>query len=101
MIKILNTMKKDIPVELLLDMVTSPSEVTDVYQRLSLVLEHFLDTSIGIAGYIILDNNVRLAVNQQQPFLLQFEETIASKNIINIADIMLQNDPAYLLKNEH
>jgi len=101
MIKILNSMKKDIAIELLLNMVTSPSEVTDVFQRLSLVLDHFLNTGIGIAGYIIMDNNVRQAVNQQAPFLLQFPESIASKNIQNIAEILLENEPVFLMDKDH
>lgn len=100
MIKILNSMKKDIVIELLLNMVTSTSEVTDVYQRLSLVLEHFLNTSIGIAGYVILDNNVRLAVNKQEPFFLEFNDSIASKNIKNIAEILFENESVSQLTNK-
>ncbi len=100
MIKILNSIKKDICIELLLNMVTTPSEVTDVYQRLSLVLEHFLNTDIGIAGYVLLDNNVRLAVNLQEPFLLQYNDSIASKNIQNIAEILLENESVFQLTNK-
>ncbi len=92
MIKILNSMKKSIPIDLLLNMVTSPSEVTDVYQRLTLVLDHFLDFSIGIAGYIILDGKVRQSVNQQEPFILQYKDAIASQNIYDIADIILEGE---------
>ena len=90
MIKILNSMKDDISIDLLLNMVTSPTEVTDVYQRLSLVLEHFLDYSVGIAGYLMFDQTVRQAVIKQEPFLLFNKESIASKNMINVAEILLK-----------
>jgi len=92
MIKILNSMKKNIPIDLLLNMVTSPSEVTDVYQRLTLVLDHFLDFSIGIAGYVILDGKVRQAVNQQEPFILLYKDSVAGKNIYDIADIIFESE---------
>ena len=88
MIKILNSMKKDIPIDLLLNMVTSPTEVSDVYQRLSLVLEHFLGFSVGICGYLLFDPGVRAAVHKQEPFILMNPNSVASDNIINIAKIV-------------
>ncbi len=91
MIKILNSMKKNISIDLLLNMVTSPSEVTDVYQRLSLVLEHFLDTSVGIAGYLLFDQAVRQAVIKQEPFLFLNKNSVASQNMINVAKILIGN----------
>ncbi len=81
MIKLLDSIKHDAPINLLQNMVSKPSQVTDVYERLSLVLQYFLDTNIGIAGYIAFDENVRSAVEQQRPFIQAFPDSIASSNI--------------------
>jgi len=92
MIKVLDSVQQDLSIDLLHNMVTSATEVTDVYQRLSLVLQHFLDITIGIAGYIELDDKVRQAIQQQIPVLLSFPDSPASLNIHNIAESILNQE---------
>jgi len=89
MMKIFDSLRKDIPVDLLLNMVSNTSEVFDVYQRLSLVVEHFLGIHLGIVGYLEMDEHVRQAVKRQQPFYLLFPETTASVNLQNVAEAVV------------
>ncbi len=91
LIKIMNSIKKDIKVNLLLNMVYSVAEVADVYQRFSLVLKHFLGVSIGIIGYITHDEHVRMAVKKQEPLVLAFPESTAASDIQNVATTVLAN----------
>ncbi len=89
MIKIFDASRKDIPIDLLLNMVSNTSEVFDVYQRLSLVVEHFLGIHLGIVGYIEMDEHVRQSVKKQQPFLLLFPECVAAVNLQNVAEAII------------
>ena len=91
MVKILDSIKKDIDIKLLMNMVSSEAEVSDVYQRLSLVLDHFLNFSIGITGYITFDQHVRKSINLQKPFIQLFPETDASEDIRTVVERILEN----------
>jgi flagellar biosynthesis protein FlhG len=89
MIKVFDSLRKDTPIDLLLNMVTVTSEVFDVYQRLSLVVEHFLGIHLGIVGYIEMDEHVRRAVKQQQPFFSLYPESTAAANLQTVAETIL------------
>jgi len=91
MIKILSSFRNDINIKLLLNFVGSKAEVDDVYERLSLVLDHFLGIKVGLAGYIENDEKVRQAVNKQQPFLDMFPGSVASKCINRIAESIIND----------
>ncbi len=100
MIKVLDSMQQHLSIDLIHNMVTSAAEVTDVFQRLSLVLQHFLDITIGIAGYIELDDKVRQAIQQQVPLLRSFPDCPASLNIHSIAETILNQEHAALNASE-
>lgn len=94
MIKVLDSVQQELSIDLVHNMVTSATEVADVYQRLSLVLQHFLDITIGIVGYIELDDHVRRAVQQQVPLLRAFPDSPASLNMHHIAETILNQEHA-------
>jgi len=96
MIKILYSFRNDINLKLLLNLVSSKSEVDDVYERISLVLDHFLGIKVGLIGYIENDEKVRHAVNKQQPFLEIFPKSVASKCINRIADTIKQDNKKFV-----
>jgi len=91
MIKVLDSHKKNLPIKLVLNMVYDASEVADVYQRLSLVLQHFLGIRIELAGFISYDERVRRAIHLQKPFILSFPETAASEEILQLAGSVLSS----------
>jgi flagellar biosynthesis protein FlhG len=92
-IKVVNSMELNGNISLLHNMITSPAEVSEMFQRFSLVLNHFLEMDVTIIGYVELDENVREAVKRQQPFLLAYPETAASHNIQYICESLLKNEP--------
>ena len=91
-IKVVNSLEIKGNISLLHNMVTSPAEVSEMFQRFSLVLNHFLEMDVTIIGYVELDDNIREAVKRQQPFLLAYPETSASHNIIYICESLIKNE---------
>lgn len=93
-IKVVNSMELKGNISLLHNMITSPAEVSEMFQRFSLVLNHFLELDVTIIGYVELDENIRESVKRQQPFILAYPETPASHNILYICDSLLKNEHA-------
>ena len=91
MTKILHSMKNDINLKLLFNLSHSATEVHEVYERLSLVLNHFLGLDINLIGYIENDINVQKAVKKQQPFIQLYPKCHASKSISRIAEKIMSN----------
>lgn len=91
MTKILHSFKKDINIKLILNRVNSKSEVNDIYERLSLVIDHFLGIRLDIIGYIERDEAVEHAVLRQKPFILSYPKSPASWCVNQIANNVLRN----------
>jgi len=85
MIKILHNMRDNMSFNVVVNFVESEEEAKEVYERFSLVVEHFLGARINFLGYITEDRSVREAVNMQRPLLKMYPESKASQCIKQIA----------------
>jgi len=86
LIKVLTSKSKVSPnLSLLVNMVSVQTEAEQVYEKIEMVTNHFLQTEIKFLGFIIRDQTVSKAIIQQQPFLRYDEKCIASRNLWSIA----------------
>ncbi|HAR95634.1 MAG TPA: flagellar synthesis regulator FleN [Deltaproteobacteria bacterium] len=85
-IKVLHksTMRRDF--RILVNMVRDEREALDVYRKLLLVTDRFLDVSLDFGGYIPSDKNVNLAIKKQRLWAESFPETFATKALQQICD---------------
>ena len=77
--------KSNLDLNLLVNMVSVQNEADQVYEKIQMVVNHFLQTEIKFLGYIIRDQTDSKAIIQQEPFLRYDEKCIASKNLWSIA----------------
>ena len=90
MTKILHSFKENINLKLVLNLVSSKSEVNDIYERLSLVTDHFLGIKLDMIGYIQKDEAVQNSVLRQKPLLQIHPKSPASWCITQIAGKIIQ-----------
>jgi flagellar biosynthesis protein FlhG len=85
-IKVLHksTMRRDF--RILVNMVRDEREALDVYRKLLLVTDRFLDVSLDFGGYIPSDKNVNLAIKKQRLWAESFPDTFATKALQQICD---------------
>ena len=88
LVKILFGMKRGIQFQALINFVQSEEEAEEVFERFSLVVQHFLQADTDLLGYVIEDKHVRNAVQEQNPFIRIFPNSKASKCIHRIAERM-------------
>lgn len=79
-----STMRRDFKV--LVNMVRDEREALDVYRKLLLVTDRFLDVSLDFGGYIPSDKNVNLAIKKQRLWAESFPDTFATKALQQICD---------------
>lgn len=85
LVKVLYRARPEIPLRLVLNMVDSPQEAYEVWERFALVVQHFLQRDIALAGYIVADWSVPHAVKRQRPLLLECPSAPAAECIRHIA----------------
>lgn len=78
MIKLISHRSPLVRLHLLVNMVKSAEEASDVYEKLNLVVQNFLSVPISYLGHIPRDPNVGTAVTHQTPFLMAFPKCTAS-----------------------
>jgi len=79
LIKVLSTRHQQRRFRLLVNMVRKPMEGKDVFRKLSLVTDRFLNVSLDYVGCIPFDDCVPLAVSQQRPVIVAFPRSTASR----------------------
>ena len=72
-------------IKLLINVVDNSNEALDVVERIRLVTEKFLDTQIEYVGHILRDKRVNEAIMAQNPLILSYPTSKASKCISFIA----------------
>lgn len=77
-------------VEVVVNLARSQSEGAAVYRRLDRVSRTFLNASLGHAGTIVDDARVREAVRSRTPFLVNYPNCIASRELRQIAARLLR-----------
>lgn len=85
LIKVLFTRYQEKEFSVLVNSVRNPDEALDVFRRLSLATERFLNISLDYLGYIPYDRDVQKAVRSQRAFIDAYPDCPASKKVIEIA----------------
>jgi flagellar biosynthesis protein FlhG len=78
---------------LLVNMVKSPAEAKEVYNRLSQATDHFLNLTIEYLGYVLYDEKLSEAVKQQKAMAALYPQSPASKCLKKIAEKICQEKP--------
>ena len=86
LIKVLSRSDPDIRFSALVNRVESKSEALEVYERFSLVIDHFLDMNVPLFGYVLEDRRLTRAVQNQRPILAAYPRSRVSKCIRMMAE---------------
>lgn len=78
MIKVISRQSPNARVHILVNMVKSNEQAADLFDRLNLVVQNFLQFPIEFLGALPFDPFVQQAVSMQKPFCLQFPKAPAS-----------------------
>ncbi|UVI32516.1 MinD/ParA family protein [Paenibacillus spongiae] len=93
LIKMVKAMDHDVPFKLVVNRAENQKEGKATADKIALVAERFLQTSLPLLGIILDDSNVSRAVKRQSPFLLSYPGTAASRDVAAIAR-QFCNEPA-------
>ena len=77
---------------ILANMVRSPNEGKLTWQKINIVTKKFLDYEVKYIGCILHDAKVVTAINDQEPFVLAYPASSASRSIEEIARKILTED---------
>lgn len=81
---------------LVVNRVSKESEGVLVAQKFKLVGERFLDLDIKILGHILYDPQVEYGIRRQEALIQAFPRSIAAKNIMSMAEKLIDEDNAVL-----
>ena len=70
--------------QIIVNMVRDEKEALDIYKKILLVTDRFLNISLDFGGYIPVDKNVNIAVKKQKLWAETFPETRATKALAQI-----------------
>lgn len=92
LIKVLFTRYQEKDFHILVNLAKNSEEGFEVFRRLSLVAEKFLNLSLNYLGYIPVDESVQKAVRGQKAFVDVYPNSPASKKILDIVPKLLGQD---------
>lgn len=78
MIKVISHHNPTLPIRMMVNLVGSREEAVDVFDRLNLVVQNFLNIPVELLGYLPRDHSVVMAVASQKAFILQYPKARAS-----------------------
>lgn len=85
-IKMVNNMQPGISFKLVINRVTEPREGKQTADKITLVAKKFLQMDIPTMGYVSDDSNISKAVKRQIPFSVAYPNTVATRNLQEIAE---------------
>lgn len=85
LIKVVSREGPGLRLGLLVNFASSKQESEEVFEKLNLVVERFLQVEIENFGYLPIDGHIPKAVRMQQPLLLAYPKSKAAKCIYSIA----------------
>lgn len=91
LIKVLFTRYQEKDFRILVNSARSSTEAFEVFKRLSIAVERFLNISLDYLGYVPFDRSVQEAVRQQKALVDIYPDGIVVKNIMDIASKLLEN----------
>ena len=92
MIKVLFFRAKNPNISLIINMAQTEDEAKTIYNKINLIVQHFLNKSVNNLGFILLDKNVKESVREQAPLIIKRPRSTASANIHNIAITIMKED---------
>ncbi|MFZ5352062.1 MAG: MinD/ParA family protein [Bacillota bacterium] len=91
LIKTISSRDKNKNIKIVVNRVDNSAEAANILDKLNVVTEKFLGIKLQKLGYIMNDNCVPKAVKQQQPFVVSFNKSEASRNMNDIASALINN----------
>lgn len=85
LIKVLFTRYQEKEFNILINSARSSEEALEMFRRLSVAAERFLNISLDYLGYIPFDESVKKAVRSQRAFVDLYPSSLASRRICDIA----------------
>jgi flagellar biosynthesis protein FlhG len=85
LIKVLTQRDIDVDIKIVVNMVSSEREGREIADRIIMASKQFLNKQIKALGYIITDPSVNMSVRKQEPLLVLYPSSRASKCIKQIA----------------
>ncbi len=98
LMKVLSTRYGEGRFKLLANMVKSPQEGKEIYRKLTLVADRYLNISLDYLGYILQDDHVPWSVREQKAVLDLFPRARASLCFTQLAETVCRWDPPATLK---
>lgn len=93
LIKMVSNRDKDKKIRVIVNRAEDAKEANDILNKLSIVTGKFLELKLEPLGFVLYDELVIKAVKMQQPFLLSFPKSQASKHIKDIGAKILDIKP--------
>jgi flagellar biosynthesis protein FlhG len=72
--------------QIIVNMVRDEKEALDMYKKILLVTDRFLNIALDFAGYIPIDKNVNAAVKKQKLWAETYPDTYATKALVQICN---------------
>lgn len=91
LIKMVSNRDKSKKIKVIVNRAENMSEANDILNKLVLVADRFLGLVLEPAGYILQDDSVIRAVKQQQPFLISYPRSQATRLIRDISVKLLES----------
>jgi flagellar biosynthesis protein FlhG len=85
-IKVLSQNYGEKEFKVLVNMARSSSDAKEVFQKLSLVSDRFLDIAVDYLGFISLDDYVSMAVTEQRAFVDRYPSARSSRDLKTLAE---------------
>jgi flagellar biosynthesis protein FlhG len=79
-------------ISLIVNMVQTEDEANNIYNKINLIVQHFLNKTIQNLGFILMDKSLKEAVREQVPLIIKRPRSAASANIHNIAINIMKED---------
>jgi flagellar biosynthesis protein FlhG len=92
LIKVLFTQYQERDFKILVNSARDSEDAFDVFRRLSLAAEKFLNLSLDYLGFIPLDDAITRAVRQQKAFIDIYPNCKAAENLRIVASKLLEDD---------
>jgi flagellar biosynthesis protein FlhG len=91
LIKMVSNRDKDKVIRVVINRAESLNEANDIMNKLSLVADKFLSLKLNPLGYILQDEMVYKAVKLQQPFMIYFPKSAASKSVRELSKKLVED----------
>jgi flagellar biosynthesis protein FlhG len=92
MIKVLFFRAQRPNISLIVNMAQTEDEAKNIYNKINLIVQHFLNKTISSLGYIPTDKTIKESVKEQVPFIIKRPRCAASIGVHNITVALLKED---------